>query len=126
MPSPPPPVPPAGWPSAVRPAGAPDWERTAVAWLYDECPPDYRGLDVLRRHPVALAWLAGHHVSAQQDGCRRALATARAQLGDALPPQGVEALLDGIEREVARLIGVRRGVDLVEQALRGRRYPPRL
>src|SRR3712207_8090858 len=26
---------PPGWPAAVRPPGAPDWEHTAVAWLFD-------------------------------------------------------------------------------------------
>lgn len=120
------PVAPAGWPSQVRPPGAPDWERTALAWLYDECPPDYRALPVLRRHPVALAWLAGHHVAGQQEACRRAMATARADLGDAVPPPAMEAVLAGIETEAARLLRSSRAVALVEQALRGRRFAPRL
>ena len=51
------PLPP-GWPPAVRPPGSPDWERTAVEWLLDLCPADYRGYPVLRRHPLALAALA--------------------------------------------------------------------
>ena len=42
---------PPGWPEQVRPPGAPDWERTAVAWLFDLVPPDYRAHEVLRRYP---------------------------------------------------------------------------
>ena len=49
---------PPGWPEEVRPPGAPDWERTAVAWLFDLCPPDYRAHEVLRRYPVLLARFA--------------------------------------------------------------------
>ena len=50
------PLPP-GWPEQVRPPLSPEWERSAVAWLFDLCPPDYRAHDVLRRYPVVLARL---------------------------------------------------------------------
>ena len=46
---------PPGWPPGVLPPQAPEWERSAVAWLFDLCPPDYRAHEVLRRHPVVLA-----------------------------------------------------------------------
>lgn len=117
---------PAGWPAGVRPPGAPDWERTAVGWLLDECPPDYRGIDVLRRYPVALAWLAAHTVAAEQQACRRALATARADLADAVPPPAVAQVLEALELRSARLLAVERAVRLVGEALRGRRFAPRL
>ena len=55
---------PPGWPEEVRPPGTPDWERTATAWLFDLCPPDYRAHDVLRRHPPVLARFAARHVQA--------------------------------------------------------------
>ncbi|MGH8869045.1 MAG: hypothetical protein ACRDYU_13750, partial [Actinomycetes bacterium] len=58
---------PPGWPSEVRPPGAPGWERTAVAWLFDLCPPGYRAHEVLRRHPAVLARFAATHVEAGQD-----------------------------------------------------------
>ena len=51
-------VAPPGWPRAVRPPGAPGWEHTAVAWLLDICPPEYRSYPVLRRHDVVLARFA--------------------------------------------------------------------
>jgi hypothetical protein len=97
-----------------------------VAWLLDLAPADYRGYAVLTGHPVALARVVGHHVAAQRAGARAAVAGARRELGDAVPPQVMTQLLDVLAREEARLTAAERGVDLVEQALRGRRFAPRL
>jgi hypothetical protein len=119
-------VTPAGWPSEVRPPGTPGWERSAVAWLLDLAPADYRGYAVLTSNPVALARVVGHHVEAQRVGARAAVKGARRELSDALPPQAVDALLDVLAAEEARLGSAERGVGLVEQALRGRRFAPRL
>jgi hypothetical protein len=119
-------VAPAGWPGEVRPPGVPGWERSAVAWLLDLAPPDYRGYTVLTGHPVALAVVVGHHVQAQRTGARAALAGARRELADALPPPALDALLEALAQEEARLAAAHRGVGLVEQALRGRRFAPRL
>ena len=94
---------PPGWPQEVRPPGAPDWERTAVAWLFDLVPPDYRAHEVLRRYPVLLARFAGDHVAA-----------------------GLEAAMVAYEREGARLGAAARGVEVVAGALRGERWVPRL
>lgn len=117
---------PPGWPGAVRPPGAPDWERTAVTWLLDQCPPEYRSYPVVTRHPVALAWLAGHQADGGLRAVRAALAGARADLGDRVPPPALAALMETLEGEQARLIAVRRAVGLVHEALRGHRYVPRL
>ncbi len=117
---------PPGWPVQVRPAGTPQWERSAVAWLLDLCPPDYRGHAVLQRHPVALARLAALHVEAGVHAGRRALATARSDLADDLTPGAMTELLEAVEAEEARLVAARRAVGLVEEALRGHRYVPRL
>jgi hypothetical protein len=119
-------VAPAGWPGEVRPPGVPGWERSAVAWLLDLAPPDYRGYSVLTGHPVALAVVVGHHVQAQRTGARSALAGARRELADAMPPPALDALLEALAQEEARLAAAHRGVGLVEQALRGRRFAPRL
>ncbi len=117
---------PAGWPVEVRPPGVPGWERSAVAWLLDLAPADYRGYAVLTGHPVALARVVGHHVGAQRAGARSAVAGARRELADAIPPQALAALMDVLAREEARLASAERGVGLVEEALRGRRFAPRL
>jgi hypothetical protein len=119
-------VAPAGWPREVRPPGAPGWERSAVAWLLDLAPPDYRGYAVLTGHPVALAVVVGHHVASQQGGARAAVSGARREVADAIPPEALEALLEALAQEEARLAAAHRGVGLVEQALRGRRFAPRL
>jgi hypothetical protein len=117
---------PPGWPAEVAPPGAPDWERTAVAWLLDLCPGDYRSYDVLRRHPVVLARLAAHEVGASLEAARRGFATARAELRDSVTPEALAGVLQMYEREGARLLRVQREVGLVSDALAGRRYVPRL
>ena len=121
-----PPVAPPGWPDPVRPPGAAEWERTAVNWLLDICPPEYRGYPGLRRHPVVLARFAVLHVEASQAAVERGLSEARGVLRDVAGQAEVAAALEIWEREAARLIGVRRAVGLVEEALRGRRYVARM
>ena len=117
---------PPGWPSQVRPPDAPDWERSAAAWLLDLCPPDYRRYAGLRRHVVVLARFAVLHVEANQAACRRGLSEARADLGQVASLDVVDAALQTFQLEEARLLAVRRAVGLVEEALRGRRYVARL
>jgi hypothetical protein len=119
-------VAPPGWPAAVRPPDAPDWERTAVNWLLDISPPDYRGYPTLRRHVVVLARFAVLHVEASQAACRRGLSEARAELGEVADLDVVDAAVATWQAEEARLMRVRREVGLVEEALRGRRFVARL
>jgi hypothetical protein len=117
---------PPGWPAEVKPPGTPEWERSAVAWLFDQCPADYRLYDVLRRCPLVLARFAAtateSAVAAADDGLR----TVRAELRDRVPPETVEAAAAAYERERHRVRGTRHAVDLVERALRGERWVPRL
>jgi hypothetical protein len=110
----------------VRPPDTPDWERTAVAWLFDLCPPDYRAHEVLRRHPVVLARFAAQHVQAGVDAARRGLSTVRDELRGLADPETVAAAVAAYEREGARLVVAVRAVALVEDALRGRRFVARL
>ena len=119
-------VAPPGWPRQVRPPDAPGWEQTAVNWLLDICPPEYRSYPVLRRHSVILARFAALHVEASQAAVRRGLSEARSVLRDVSEPQTVEAAVDTWHAEAARLSAERRAVDLVEEALRGRRFVARL
>ena len=119
-------VAPPGWPREVRPPDAPDWERTVVNWLLDLCPPDYRRYSGLRRHVVVLARFAVLHVEAEQAAVRRGLSEVRSDLRDVASPDVVEAAVQTFQLEEARLLGVRRSVGLVEEALRGRRYVARL
>jgi len=117
---------PPGWPAGVHPPGSDEFEQTAVTWLLDVVPPDYRLHGVLRRHPVALATLARHHVAACVQGAREGYRTARAELGGQLPPGGMEAVLAAYRAEGGRLVETARAVDLVERALRGEAFTPQL
>ena len=117
---------PPGWPGEVLPPQAPDWERSAVAWLFDLCPPDYRAHDVLRSHPVVLARFARGHVDSAVETARQGLRTLRADLAGVVPPEVVGAAIGAYDREGRRLVLVARQVALVEAALRGDRWVPRL
>jgi hypothetical protein len=119
-------VAPPGWPAGVRPPDAPDWERTAVGWLLDQCPPEYRSYAVLRRHPLVLARFGVLHVEACQATTKRALSEARAELRGVVDLEAVDAAVQAWLAEDARLAGVRRAAGLVEQALRGRRFAARM
>ncbi|MDQ6649498.1 MAG: hypothetical protein M3Z02_05210 [Actinomycetota bacterium] len=110
----------------MLPPVAPDWQRSAVGWLLDLCPPDYRAHEVLRRHPVVLARFAAGHVHAEIEAARAGLATVRAELRDVVPAEAVDGAVAAYEREGSRLAGTARAVALVEAALRGERYVPRL
>lgn len=117
---------PPGWPEAVRPPGAPDWEVTAVAWLLDCCPADFRGYPVLRRHPVVLAGFAAQFVESQYRASQAGLAGVRDSLGDHVPPHVIESAVEAWQEQTAQLVRVRRGVALVEEALRGKVFIRRL
>ena len=80
---------PPGWPAGVHPPGSDGFEQTAVTWLLDVLPADYRVHGVLRRHPVALAAVARHYLDACVAGARSGYRGARTELSGALPPQAV-------------------------------------
>ena len=108
---------PPGWPAGVHPPGSERFEQTAVAWLLDVVPPDYRLHGVLARHPVALAAM---------EGARQGYRSARAELGAQLPAGGVEAVLAVYRSEGMRLAQTARSVELVGRALRGEVFVPQL
>jgi hypothetical protein len=117
---------PPGWPVEVLPPQAPDWERSAVAWLFDLCPPDYRAHEVLRRHPVVLSRFAGQHVAAGVQAARDGLRTIRAELGGVVAQDVIEAAIAAYDREGRRLVTTGRQIEMVTAALRGERWVPRL
>lgn len=117
---------PPGWPTGVHPPGDDRFEATAVAWLFDVVPPDYRLHGVLRRYPTALAAMARHHANACVEGARQGYRTARTELSETLPPHAVDAVLAAYRSEGGRLVATSRAVDLVERALHGEVFVPRL
>jgi hypothetical protein len=112
------------WPTGVHPPGSEDFESTAVGWLLDVVPPDYRLHGVLRRYPVALATMARYHAKACVEGARQGYRTARTELAGTLPPHAIDTVLAAYRKEGARLAAVASAVDLVERALRGEVFTP--
>jgi hypothetical protein len=117
---------PPGWPAGVHPPGSDDFESTAVGWLLDVVPPDYRLHGVLRRYPVALATMARYHSRACVEAAREGYRTARTELAGALPPQAIDTVLAAYRKEGARLAATARAVSLVERALRGEVFTPKM
>ena len=114
------------WPAGVHPPGSEDFESTAVGWLLDVVPPDYRLHGVLRRYPVALATMARYHAKACVEGARQGYRTARTELAGALPPHAIDTVLAAYRKEGARLAAVASAVDLIERALRGEVFMPKM
>lgn len=104
---------PPGWPPGVPPAVVEGWEQDAVAWLLDQCPADYRGYGVWRRHPAALAWVTVRHLSAQIEGMRQAWRGARAGLGPLVAPDALDGVLGCLGEEGLRLRTALRSAELV-------------
>jgi hypothetical protein len=117
---------PPGWPSQVRPPGAPGWEASAIAYLLDCCPADFRAYRVLRNHPMVLAQFATHFVRGQLEASERGLADVRTSLSEFVEPDVVEAATQAWLEQGARLVRTRRAVALIEEALRGRVFVPKL
>jgi hypothetical protein len=110
----------------VHPPGNEDFESTAVGWLLDVVPPDYRLHGVLRRYPVALATMARYHSKACVEGARQGYRTARTELAGALPPHAIDTVLAAYRKEGARLAATAEAVNLVERALRGEVFTPKM
>jgi hypothetical protein len=117
---------PPGWPEEVLDPGLPDWETRAVAWLFDQCPPDYRGHEVLRRHPVVLAHVAKGCLAGAVQGAEDGIRSVRHDLRDEVSPQVIEQAVAAYEHERHRLRAAAVAADLVWRALRGERWAARL
>jgi hypothetical protein len=110
----------------VRPPGAPGWEATAIAFLLDCCPADFRAYRVLRNHPEVLAQFATHFVSGQHQASQEGLAEVRTSLSEYVGPEVVEAATQAWLEQEARLARTRRAVALLDEALRGRVFVRKL
>lgn len=97
-----------------------------MTWLLEVVPADYLLHGVLRRHPIALAALARHHLGACVEGARSGYRTARTELGPHLPPSAIEAVLTAYRSEGSRLAAAARAADLIERALHGEEFVPNM
>jgi hypothetical protein len=115
------------WPADVRPPGTPDWERSAVSWLLDQVPGEWRAHDVLRRYPTLLARLAAGQTAASLEATREGWRTLRRDAGRGgakLPPEVVEEAMAAYERQGIRLVELERQIDAVRNAIDGRTWVP--
>ena len=117
---------PPDWPADVRPPGSEEFEASAVAFLLDVLPAGFRRHPVVRRYPAALASMARHYADACVEGARQSYRSARVELGVALPPHAVDGVLAAYKTEGFKLARVARGVELVERAIRGEAFAPKL
>jgi len=81
---------------------------------------------VLRRHPVVLARFASQFVDGQHRTAQAGLAGSRVSLGGYVSAEVLQAAAEAWLEQTARLARTRRAVSLVEDALRGRRFVPKL
>jgi hypothetical protein len=110
---------PTGWPDTVSPPGSGDFEATAVAWLLDVVPPEYRQYDVLRS-------MARYYADSCVEGARGGYRTCRHELGELVPPHVIDGTLSAYRQEGFRLAAIAKGVGLVGAALRGKTFSPSL
>ncbi|MBB4929234.1 hypothetical protein F4561_000054 [Lipingzhangella halophila] len=109
---------PADWPAGVHPPSSESFERTAVSWLFDHLPADYRMHGVLSRHPVALSRLARQHVAGALEGARQGYRAARVDLRDVLPPHAIDQVMHAYLAEGRRMAVALRAIEVVDDALR--------
>ena len=115
------------WPAPVQRPGTPDWERTAVSWLLDQVPGEWRAHDVVRRHPTLLARLAAAETAASLEATREGWRTLRRDAGRgpaSLPPDVVDEAMAAYERQGIRLVELERQIDAVRNAIDGRTWVP--
>jgi hypothetical protein len=117
---------PPGWPEAVQPPGTEGFVASAVSWLLDVTPPEWRQYPVLRRHPAALASMARYHAEACVEGARQGFRGARRELAEDVPPHAVDDVRAAYRVEGFKLRDTARGVELVKQALSGEAFTPKL
>jgi hypothetical protein len=106
------------WPASVHPPGSDSFEQTALVWLFDHVPADYRLHGVLRRHPVALSRLARQYVSSALEAAREGYRTARVDLRDHVPAHALDQVMNAYLAEGQRMAAVLRSVEAVDAALR--------
>ena len=113
---------PPGWPADLPPVG---FEDRVTGWLLDRLPPEFR-TSPLRAHPVVLALAARQHARYTLEGAREVYRTLRAEVRDHVEPEEIDTGLLAIEALAAQFSRTLREVELVEEALRGRVWKPRL
>jgi hypothetical protein len=102
-----------------------EFDQRVVGWLLDRLPPEYR-TSALRSHPLILALAARRHAEATLAGTREVYRDLRAELRDHLEAAQIDAGLTSLQNLAASFSRSVREVTMVEEALRGHVWKPRL
>ena len=105
------------WPDEVWPPARMGWERTAVAWLYNWVAPELRTTTAFHRHPLLLSHLVLHDIDAIIEGHRKAYASARRVLAEAVGPESIAVCLAVLAADAARWQLRRQQAEAVHAAL---------
>lgn len=115
---------PVGWPNPVADPDDPRFVESAVAWMLDQGPGEWRAHGFWREHPQALAHRLLHDIEARREGARNAYSSVRVSLSDS--DVDIDRALAAIEEEGAHLAARAREAELIADALAGRRWRGRL
>ena len=115
---------PAGWPDDL-PAVGDGFDEKVTGWLLDRLPAQYR-TSAIRHQPLVLAMAAANHADATLAGTRQVYRDLRSQLRDHLEPHQIDQALEALEALAADFTRTVREVTLVQQALEGHEWRPRL
>ena len=105
------------WPDEVWSPARLGWERTAVQWLFNWVAPELRATTAFHRHPLLLSHLVLHDIAAIVEGHRRAYASARRVLADAVGPESVSVCLAVLAADAARWQVRRQQAEAIHAAL---------
>ncbi|WP_380162633.1 hypothetical protein [Kineococcus sp. R86509] len=103
------------------------WEESAVTWMLDYGPLEWRleGYETLRHHPPFMAWLFRQLSAADLTAARESWRALRAAQ-DVPDPEQHTAQLQGLTG-IGRSLRYRaQAADLLERAMRGELFVPRL
>lgn len=89
------------WPAEVWPPERAGWEHTAVEWLFNWVSPELRKVSAFRRYPLLLSHVVLHDIRSIIEGHRRAYATARRTLADAVGPESISVCLAVLAADAA-------------------------
>jgi hypothetical protein len=116
---------PFAWPRAVAPPGSAGFESSAVRWLLTLIPEGLAADRVFTDYPATLLHGARWQLVARYTATRDAYRTLRTDMGERVPPHGIDALLIVYRDEGIRLEATARALDLVRRAMRGEVFDPR-
>ena len=105
------------WPEEVWAPERLGWERTAVQWLFNWVSPELRKTTAFQRHPLLLSHLVLHDIDALIEGHRKAYASARRVLADAVGPESISVCLTVLAADAMRWQVRRQQVEAIHAVL---------